>query len=67
MSPNHVRLLTAAEVGALFGVDPKTVTNWAKLGRVRFITTPGGHRRYPNTQFAGVYAVLASIEARTDA
>jgi predicted site-specific integrase-resolvase len=28
-------LMVPAEVAALFGVDPKTVTRWAKSGRLR--------------------------------
>jgi excisionase family DNA binding protein len=38
--------LTPAEVAALFGVHPKTVTRWAKGRRLSFIRTLGGHRRY---------------------
>jgi excisionase family DNA binding protein len=38
--------LTPAEVAALFGVHPKTVTRWAKGRRLGFIRTLGGHRRY---------------------
>ena len=30
----------------MFRVDPKTVTRWAKAGRLTCIRTPGGHRRY---------------------
>jgi excisionase family DNA binding protein len=44
-------LLTPAEVAALFRVDPKTVTRWARAGRIRCIRTLGGHRRYPAAQF----------------
>jgi excisionase family DNA binding protein len=44
-------LLTPGEVAALFRVDPKTVTRWAKTGRIRCIRTLGGHRRYPAGQF----------------
>jgi excisionase family DNA binding protein len=40
------RLLTPAEVAALFRVDPKTVTRWAKAGRIHCIRTPGGHSRF---------------------
>ena len=35
-----------AEVAALFRVDPKTVTRWAKAGKLTSIRTLGGHRRY---------------------
>jgi excisionase family DNA binding protein len=39
-------LLTPGEVAALFSVDPRTVTRWAAAGRLPYIRTPGGHRRY---------------------
>ncbi|GAA2039328.1 developmental transcriptional regulator BldC [Terrabacter terrae] len=40
------RLLTPGEVAALFRVDPKTVTRWAKAGKLTSVRTLGGHRRY---------------------
>lgn len=43
-------LLTPAEVAAMFRVDPKTVTRWAKAGKVSSIRTLGGHRRYPESE-----------------
>lgn len=39
-------LLTPAAVALLFHVDPKTVTRWAKAGKLTAIRTLGGHRRY---------------------
>ena len=39
-------LLTPAEVATLFRVDPKTVTRWAKAGKLTSVRTLGGHRRY---------------------
>jgi excisionase family DNA binding protein len=39
-------LLTPSEVASLFRVDPKTVTRWAKAGKLTSIRTLGGHRRY---------------------
>ena len=39
-------LLVPAEVAALFRVDPKTVTRWAKAGRIPSLKTPGGHHRF---------------------
>ena len=53
--PEH--LLTPAEVAALFRVDPKTVTRWAKAGKLSSIRTLGGHRRY---RAAEVHALLQS-------
>jgi excisionase family DNA binding protein len=40
------RLLTPAEVAEMFRVNPKTVTRWARTGRLQAIKTIGGHRRY---------------------
>ena len=40
------RLLTPGEVAEMFRVDPKTVTRWAAAGRISSIRTPGGHRRF---------------------
>ena len=39
-------LLTPAEVAAMFHVDPKTVTRWAKAGKLTSVRTLGGHRRF---------------------
>lgn len=43
-------LLTPAEVATLFRVDPKTVTRWAKAGKLSSIRTLGGHRRYRESE-----------------
>lgn len=43
-------LLTPSEVASLFRVDPKTVTRWAKAGKISSIRTLGGHRRYRETE-----------------
>lgn len=43
---NPEKLLTPAQVASRFAVDPKTVTRWAKEGKLPSIRTPGGHRRY---------------------
>jgi len=43
-------LLTPAEVASLFRVDPKTVTRWAKAGKLTPIRTLGGHRRYRKSE-----------------
>lgn len=43
-------LMTPAEVAAIFRVDPKTVTRWAKSGKLTAIRTLGGHRRYRQSE-----------------
>jgi len=44
------QLLTPAEVASMFRVDPKTVTRWAKAGKLSAIRTLGGHRRYRESE-----------------
>jgi len=55
------RLLTPAEVADLFRVDAKTVTRWAKQGRLRSLRTPGGHRRFYERD---ILALLTRREVR---
>ncbi len=50
------KLLTPAEVAARFRVDPKTVTRWAKAGKLSSIRTLGGHRRYRATEIEALLA-----------
>ena len=56
------RLLTPAEVASLFRVDPKTVTRWAKAGKLTSIRTLGGHRRYKESE---VKTLLKNISPNT--
>jgi excisionase family DNA binding protein len=42
--------LHTAEVADLLHVSPKTVSRWAKEGRLPFLKTLGGHRRYPEAE-----------------
>jgi excisionase family DNA binding protein len=39
-------LLTPAEVAEMFRVNPKTVTRWARAGKITAVRTLGGHRRF---------------------
>jgi excisionase family DNA binding protein len=57
-TPDADVLLTPSEVAALFRVDPKTVTRWAKSGKLTSIRTLGGHRRYREIE---VRQLLAGI------
>lgn len=56
-------LLTPAEVAALFRVDPKTVTRWAKSGKLSALRTLGGHRRYRKSE---VQALLKLKDSKRD-
>ncbi|GGM53756.1 BldC family transcriptional regulator [Dactylosporangium sucinum] len=54
-------LLMPAQVAALFRVSPKTVTRWARAGKLSAIKTLGGHRRF---KAAEVRALLAGAEGQ---
>jgi excisionase family DNA binding protein len=45
-TPDQDALLTPSEVAAMFRVNPKTVTRWARAGKISAIRTLGGHRRF---------------------
>jgi excisionase family DNA binding protein len=45
--PSYLR---TAEVADLLYVSPKTVSRWAKEGKLPFMETLGGHRRYPEAE-----------------
>jgi excisionase family DNA binding protein len=47
-------LLTPAEVAVLFRVNPKTVTRWARAGKISSIRTLGGHRRFRRDEIESV-------------
>ena len=44
--PTGGDVMTSSEVAALFRVDAKTVTRWAKAGKIASFRTLGGHRRF---------------------
>ena len=49
-APELPRYLRAAEVAAILQVSPKTVSRWATEGKLPFLRTLGGHRRYPASE-----------------
>jgi excisionase family DNA binding protein len=52
------RFLRPAEVADLLSVSPKTVSRWAKEGKLPFLKTLGGHRRYPAAEIQELIDVL---------
>ena len=59
-------LLTPAEVASLFRVDPKTVTRWAKAGKLSSIRTLGGHRRYKESEVRALLGAAADGSGEAD-
>ncbi len=64
---NTERLLTPGEVALMFRVDPKTVTRWASAGRIGSIRTPGGHRRFRESEVSALLADLTVEASRSSA
>ena len=50
--------LRPAEVADLLSVSPKTVSRWAKDGKLPFLKTLGGHCRYPAAEVQQLVDVL---------
>jgi excisionase family DNA binding protein len=50
--------LRAAEAAALLHVSPKTISRWAKDGRLPYRRTLGGHRRYDPQQLEALVRAL---------
>jgi excisionase family DNA binding protein len=55
-------LLTPSEVAEMFRVNPKTVTRWARAGKISAIRTLGGHRRFRAIE---IMRYLEQIESET--
>ena len=47
--PSYLR---TGEVAEILSVSPKTVSRWAKEGKLPFLKTLGGHRRTPKPRSA---------------
>lgn len=58
-------LLTPGQVAALFHVDPKTVTRWAHAGRLGSLRTPGGHRRFRESEVMQLLQSLTTEATRS--
>ncbi len=52
--------LLAAQVGRLLHVSPKTVSRWAKEGKLPYVRTLGGHRRFPGATIRELAERLAA-------
>jgi excisionase family DNA binding protein len=49
-APSTATLLYPGKVAALLHVSPKTISRWAKDGKLPFLRTLGGHRRFPERE-----------------
>jgi excisionase family DNA binding protein len=54
--------LKTAEVAQMLHVSPKTVTRWAKDGKLPHSRTLGGHRRFPAEEIRKLAAQLVQVD-----
>ena len=50
----------------MFRVDPKTVTRWAKAGKLSSIRTLGGHRRYRESEVRELLSGMMPEQRRAE-
>jgi len=60
--PLRERYLRTSEVAMKLQVSPKTVARWAKEGRLPYLATLGGHRRYPQAAIEQLAERLSSLD-----
>ena len=53
------RYLRTAQVAELLHVSPKTVSRWAQEGRLPYLRTLGGYRRYPDREIRALLETLS--------
>jgi len=67
------KLLTSHQAARLLNVWPHTLCRWEKAGKIKPLHTPGGHRRYKETQLMALIgedrvedmiAIVTSFSAR---
>lgn len=54
--------LKTAEVADMLHVSPKTVTRWAKDGKLPHSRTLGGHRRFPAEEIRKLAQQLVQVD-----
>jgi excisionase family DNA binding protein len=58
--PRFKPYLLTSEVAELLHASPKTVGTWAKQGKLPYLRTLGGHRRYPTDPILRLAAGLST-------
>lgn len=58
-TPTEPRCLRTSQVAELLQVSPKTVSRWGQEGRLPYLRTLGGHRRYPEAETQALLETLS--------
>ena len=53
--------IRTAEAARILRVSPKTISRWAKEGKLPHVVTLGGHRRFPHSAIVEIARRLESI------
>lgn len=56
------RFIEAGKVAKLLHVSPKTVARWSNEGKLPFVRTLGGHRRYDPRIIGGLVERLSHLD-----
>jgi excisionase family DNA binding protein len=64
--PKRERYLRTSEVAMQLQVSPKTVARWAKEGRLPYLATLGGHRRFPASAIERLVSDLTNLNNLLD-
>ena len=48
------KLLSAMEVMTMLGISERTLYNWCKTGKIRYIRLPSGHKRYFRSEIEAI-------------
>jgi excisionase family DNA binding protein len=57
------KFLRTSDVAKMLHVSPKTVSRWAKEGRLPHLSTLGGHRRFPSSEIEKLMIELSGERA----
>jgi excisionase family DNA binding protein len=58
------RFMRTSEAAGKLHVSPKTVARWAKEGRLPYLATLGGHRRFPASAIDRMIGDLTMLAPR---
>ena len=60
------RYLSRLDVATVFDVSPHTVYRWTREGRLPYVLTPGGRRRYPREEIQRLAASWLQVHTTAD-
>jgi excisionase family DNA binding protein len=62
MAQPEARFLEAGKVASMLHVSPKTVARWSNEGKLPYVRTLGGHRRYDPLVIKALAERLSHLE-----